>query len=190
MMNSQFYFKNRKEWRKWLEKNSSSAEELWMIIYKKHSGRPCIQYIEAVEEALCFGWIDGKIKRINEEYYIQRYTPRRSGSRWSKYNIERIERLKKEGKVKQFGLDAYNEIFTKPKLVYENRSSGEPEIPEDLLSELKADTVALSYFLQFPQSVRRIYIDWLNSAKKSETRPGRILKIVQTARQNKRPGMM
>jgi uncharacterized protein YdeI (YjbR/CyaY-like superfamily) len=189
-MKKEFYFKNRQEWRNWLEKNGSSVNELWMIIYKKHTGKKCLPYAEAVEEALCFGWIDGKIKRVNDEYYIQRYTPRRPRSRWSKYNIERIEKMITEGKVKKAGLDAYNEIFRKPELVYENRSSGDPEIPEDLLFSLKVDESAFDNFIKFPPSARRIYIEWLNSSKKAGTRPGRILKIVEAAKLNRRPGMM
>jgi uncharacterized protein YdeI (YjbR/CyaY-like superfamily) len=186
----ELYFKTREDWRKWLENNSNSVDGLWMINYKKHTGRQCIPYVEAVEEALCFGWIDGKIKRINDEYFIRRFTPRRSGSRWSKSNVERIEKLIKEGKVKESGLDAYNEIFKKPELAYDNRASGDPEIPEDLLSALRADSSAFNNFKNFPPSARKLYIGWLSSAKKAETRPGRILKIVDAARLNKRPGMM
>lgn len=183
-------FRNRKEWRKWLEKNFNSADELWMIIYKKHTGKMCIPYVEAVEEALCFGWIDGKIKRINDEYYIQRFTPRRSGSRWSRYNIERVEKLAKEGKMTQAGIDAYNEIFIKPELVYDNRDSGEPVIPEDLEAALRENQIAYTNFEKFSLSTRRIYIDWLNSSKRSETRTSRILKITRSAEENKKPGMM
>jgi uncharacterized protein YdeI (YjbR/CyaY-like superfamily) len=186
----EYYFKTRGEWRKWLEENGSSSDGLWMINYKMHTGRKCIPYVEAVEEALCFGWIDGKIRRINDEYFIRLFTPRRTGSRWSKYNIERIEKMIKEGRVKKAGLDAYNEIFRKPELAYDNRTSGDQEIPEDLLSALKENKSALSNFMNFPPSARRLYIGWLNSAKKAETRPGRIMKIVDAAKQNKRPGMM
>jgi len=184
------YFKNRDEWRKWLEGNSLSGEELWMIIYKKHTGKSCISYNEAVEEALCFGWIDGKIKRINDEYYIQRYTPRRSGSRWSKYNIERVRKMINQGRMTHQGMAAYNEIFQKPHLVYDNKSSGDPEIPEDLLMSLKENKTAFDNFARFPPSARRMYIEWLNSAKKQDTRPGRIRKIVEASEQNQRPGMM
>ncbi len=186
----ELYFKDREEWRRWLEKNSTSAEELWMIIYKKHTGIPCIPYTEAVEEALCFGWIDGKIKRINDEYFIQRYTPRRPGSRWSKYNIERIKRLIKEGRMTQYGLNAYNVILKKPELVYDNGASGNPVIPQDLLATLKENRKAYDNFMRFSPSSRRIFIEWLNSAKKTETRSRRILKIVESAEQNRRPGIM
>jgi uncharacterized protein YdeI (YjbR/CyaY-like superfamily) len=186
----ELHFKNRKDWRKWLGKNSSSVDGFWMVNYKKHTKKECITYDDAVGEALCFGWIDGKIKRINDEYFVRWFTPRRTGSRWSKYNIERIERLIKDGKVTQAGLDAYQEALKRPHLMYDIRSSGDPEIPDDLLQAMKGDVMAFDNFVKFPPSARRTYIDWLNYAKKAETRSGRILKITEASRQNRRPGMM
>jgi len=188
--NMEIYLKTRYEWRKWLEKNHDNCEEVWLRYYKKPSGMPRIPYSDAVEEALCFGWIDGKIKRINEDYYIQRFTPRRSGSRWSKYNIERIQRLIKEGRMHQAGLKVYTEVDRNPGLIYDNKSDGDPQIPADLMNELKKSKAAESNFLNFPQSSRRIYIEWLNSAKRPETRTGRIAKIVAFAEKNQKPGMM
>jgi uncharacterized protein YdeI (YjbR/CyaY-like superfamily) len=186
----ELYFKNRNEWRKWLEKNYLKQQEVWLIYYKKHSGKPRIPYNDAVEEALCYGWIDGKIKRINEDYYIQRFTPRKPGSRWSKYNIDRVEKLIKEGLIKPEGLKAYQRVLDKPDLLYENRADGEPVIPEDLLDKLRINKRAYDNFYNFSQSARRIYINWLDSAKKPETRPGRIEKIVLLSEKNQRPGMM
>jgi len=186
----EIYFRNREEWRKWLEENYSTANGLWMRIYKKHTCRECVLYAEAVEEALCFGWIDGKIKRINEDYYIQYYTPRRSGSRWSNYNIERVKKLTKEGKMTQAGLDAYNEIFTKPHLAYGNRTTGNPEIPEELLYALKTNKTAFNNFMNFSQSAKRIYIEWYKYAKRDKTRVDRIRRIVRFSEQNQRPGIL
>ena len=151
---------------------------------------PRIPYSDAVEEALCFGWIDGKIKRINEDYYIQRFTPRRQGSRWSKYNIERMQKLIKQGRVHESGLKVYGIVMTNPGLIYDNKSDGDPEIPADLMYELKKNKAAESNFLNFAQSARRIYIEWLRSAKRPETRTGRIAKIVAFAEKNQKPGMM
>jgi uncharacterized protein YdeI (YjbR/CyaY-like superfamily) len=186
----ELYVKTRKEWRRWLEKNHSTAEDVWLIYYKKPSGKPRIPYSDAVEEALCFGWIDGKIKKINEEYYIQRYTPRRRGSRWSKYNIDRVEKLIKEGKMKPAGLSVFKEALEKPKLIYDNKASGEPVMPEDLSDAFNKNSKALVNFMNFSQSTRRIYIDWLSNAKKEETRLRRIERIVDLAEQNRKPGMM
>lgn len=186
----ELYVKTREEWHQWLEKNHSTTDEVWLIYYKKPSGKPRIPYIDAVEEALCFGWIDGKIKRINEDYFIQRFTPRRPGSRWSKYNLERVKRLIKKGRMRPEGLKAFQKVVEKPELIYENRAGDDPVIPEDLMNALSSNRLAYSNFLKFSSSSRRIYIDWLNSAKKAETRPGRIEKIIGFAEKNLRPGMM
>jgi uncharacterized protein YdeI (YjbR/CyaY-like superfamily) len=186
----ELYLKNRKEWHKWLEDNHSTSDEVWLIYYKKPSGKPRIPYNDAVEEALCFGWIDGKIKRINEDYYIQRFTPRRSGSRWSKYNIERVQKLIKEGLMKPEGLEAFKKVLDKPELIYENRTDGDPVIPDDLINAFNNNGLAYNNFLKFSPSARRIYVDWLNSAKLAETRPKRIEKIIMFAERNIRPGMM
>jgi len=185
----ELYFTNRKEWRKWLEKNHLICEEVWLRYYKKPSGKQRIPYNDAVEEALSFGWIDGKIKRINEDYYIQRFTPRRPGSRWSKYNIDRVGKLKKEGLMKPAGLKAYNEALEKPELVYDDRRDGNPSEPDDLMTALKKNKKALKNFTNFTQSSRRMYIDWLNSAKKTETRIRRINRIVELSEKNIKPGM-
>ncbi len=189
-MKEEIYFKNRAEWRKWLEQNYTLPEGIWMIMYKKHTARECIKYAEALEEALCFGWIDGKLKRINDEYYIQSYTPRRKGSRWSRYNIERAKKLIQEGRMATAGLEAYNEIFNNPGLVYDTyRGSDDPEIPADLLEGLKVNKTAFDNFIKFSPSARRLYIAWLNDAKRDNTRVDRIKKIVLYSEQNIRPGI-
>jgi len=186
----ELYFKTRKEWREWLEKNHDTADEVWLRFYKKPSGKPRIPYNEAVEEALCFGWIDGKIKRINEDYYIQRFTPRRKGSRWSKYNIDRVQKLIREGLMTPPGLKVYQEALVKPELIYDNRADGDPDIPLDLMKELNRNKTALNNFLKFSRSARRIYIEWLKSGKRPETRERRIIRIVELAEKNIRPGII
>ena len=183
-------FKNRKEWRKWLARHHDKESEAWLIHYKKGSGKPRIPYDDAVEEALCFGWIDGKIKSINKDYYIQRFTPRRPGSRWSKYNIARVEKMTEAGKMKEEGLKAFRELLDKPHLAYDNISDGDPVIPGDLMEGLRSNIKALSNFNNFPASARRIYIEWLNSSKRQETRDRRIDKIVDRSEKNIKPGMM
>jgi uncharacterized protein YdeI (YjbR/CyaY-like superfamily) len=185
----ELYVTERKGWRKWLEKNHSTCEEVWLRYYKKPSGKPRIPYSDAVEEALCFGWIDGKIKRINEDYYIQRFTPRRPGSKWSKYNIDRIDKLKKAGLMTPAGIKAYEETLEKPALIYDDRRDGIPVEPDDLIAALKKNKTALKNFKEFTDSSRRMYIGWLNSAKKPETRIRRIEKIVRLSEQNIKPGM-
>jgi uncharacterized protein YdeI (YjbR/CyaY-like superfamily) len=186
----ELYLQTREEWRDWLRRNHKTAADVWLIYYKKGSGKSTIKYSDAVEEAICFGWIDGKIKSVNKDYYIQRYTPRRSGSRWSKYNIDRVQKMISLGKMEPAGLSSFREVLEKPELVYDNRSDGEPEIPEDLMEAFSSNKKAFGNFMNFSTSTRRTYIDWLNSAKKAETRPGRINKIIYSSEQNKRPGMI
>jgi uncharacterized protein YdeI (YjbR/CyaY-like superfamily) len=184
------YFKTREEWREWLKKNHSTAENVWIRYYKKSSGKPRIPYDDAVEEALCFGWIDGKIKRVNDEYYLQYFTPRRHGSRWSKYNVERVEKLINEGRMEAPGLESFREAIERPDLIYENRKSGEPEIPEDLKIGLQRYQNAWENFMLFPPSSRRMYCEWLRSAKRPETRENRIKRIVDFALKNIKQSML
>lgn len=186
----ELYFSNREDWRAWLEENHSVSEGIWLVYYKKGSGKPRIKYNDAVEEALCFGWIDSKIRRVNDDYYIQHFTPRRKRSVWSKYNLERVESLIERGLMHSSGLEKYREAVENPSLVYDNKTDGEPVIPADLETEFLKNKTALNNFLNFPESARRMYIAWLNNAKRSETRNRRILRILDFSEQNKRPGML
>jgi uncharacterized protein YdeI (YjbR/CyaY-like superfamily) len=186
----ELYFQTREEWRDWLEKNHDTADSVWLIYFKKSSGKKRIAYSDAVEEALCFGWIDSKIKRINEDYYIQLFTGRKKGSRWSKSNIDRVHKLINLGKMEPSGLAAFREVLEKPHLAYANSSDGEIEIPDDLMEGLKSNNKAINNFLNFPGSARRLYLLWLNNAKRPETREKRIMKIIDRSEKNIRPGMM
>jgi uncharacterized protein YdeI (YjbR/CyaY-like superfamily) len=186
----ELYFKTRGEWRDWLEKNHSIVKGVWLVYYKKLSGKPRILYNDAVEEALCFGWIDGKIKRVNEDYYIQWFTPRRPGSRWSQLNMARVRKLIGEGKMKPEGLAVYGETVEKPELIYEIKRESNMPFPDDLLDALKRNSEAYTNFSNFPPSSQRLYLLWLNNAKRKETRAGRIVKIVDRSEKNIKAGMM
>lgn len=186
----ELYFKTMLEWHLWLEENHKKTEGVWFVFYKKNSGKPSVSYNDAVEEALCFGWIDGKIKRVNEDYYIQWFTPRRKGSRWSKLNTSRVARLIKENRMKPAGLAAFEKTKDKPELIYEIKKDEIPSIPADLNEALKKNKIAYDNFLKSPPSSRRLYIFWLNDAKRPETRASRIEKIVDRSEKNIKAGMM
>ncbi|MGA1978364.1 MAG: YdeI/OmpD-associated family protein [Bacteroidales bacterium] len=185
----ELYVVQRTEWRKWLEENHDTAGEIWLKYYKKPTGRPRISYSDAVEEALCFGWIDGKIKRINEDYYIQRFSPRRSGSKWSEINIARVKKLIDKGLMAGPGLKAYNESVKNPELIYPGRDERDYEIPKDLIAELEKNETARTNFNRFTEASQRLYIKWLNSAKKPETRVKRISRIIELSEKNIKPAM-
>ena len=114
-------FKNRSEFRDWLEQKYDKKNELWLIFYKKHTGKNYIQYDEAVEEALCYGWIDGIMKRIDDRKHVIRFTPRRKGSVWSELNIDRVNQLIKERKMTKAGLDKFKELDEKKKQTKDTR---------------------------------------------------------------------
>ncbi|MGE5399031.1 MAG: YdeI/OmpD-associated family protein [Ignavibacteriales bacterium] len=97
-------FADRTGWQEWLEKKHMAETEVWLVLYKKHSGKPGLSYQEAVEEALCYGWIDSKALRVDEEKYMQRFTPRKNNSNWSALNLQRVEKLVKEGRMTLAGL--------------------------------------------------------------------------------------
>ena len=186
----ELYAKNREEWHKWLEEYHTSVDGIWLIYYKKSSGKPRIPYNDAVEEALCFGWIDSKIKRVNDDYFIQWFTPRKPGSRWSELNLKRVEKLIKEGRMQHEGLLVYNKAAEMPKNNYNVKSEVNLNIPDDLMLALKSNPVAFNNFMNFPQGSRKLYVFWLNDAKRPETRQSRILKIVNNSEKNVKAGMM
>src|ERR1700694_4647030 len=102
------YAKDRREWRSWLAKNHAKCDEIWLVYYKKDSGKPRVAYQDAVEEALCFGWIDGKLNRLDQDRFAQRFTPRRPDSRWSAINIERARRLIEENRMTAAGMVVFH----------------------------------------------------------------------------------
>jgi uncharacterized protein YdeI (YjbR/CyaY-like superfamily) len=98
---------DRTAWREWLKDNHDKSTEVWLLFYKKHTGKVWVTYDEAVEEALCYGWIDGVIRRVDEESYAQKFTPRKRGSKWSASNLTRMKRLIEDGRVSRMGMDVY-----------------------------------------------------------------------------------
>ena len=181
--------KTREDWRKWLEKNHAATDGIWLLYYKKHTAKPSVTYREAVEEALCFGWIDGKIRRINDECYIQWYTPRRRGSRWSALNVERVRKLISQGLMMPAGLEAFK-IAEKNTSLIEKRTEVNLTIPDDLSDALRKNKVAMDNFMKFPPSSRKLYLQWLESSKKPETRVNRIAKIVDRSEKNLKGAIM
>jgi len=185
-MDNPLSFKDRENWRKWLEKNYDKENHIWLALYKKRSGKEGITLEESVEEAMCFGWIDGKLKRLDDERFILRFSPRKANSVSSKINKERAEALMKSGKMTEAGL-AKIEDAKKTGLwdkAYTNKTK--EAIPLDLKEAFMKDKKAWDNFQNFANSYRNMYIGWVNNAKTTETRMKRIKKIVQQSRHNKK----
>ncbi|MGB3340039.1 MAG: YdeI/OmpD-associated family protein [bacterium] len=177
------YVTNRKDWRKWLGKNHKIKNEIWLIYYKKHTKKPRIPYDDAVEEALCYGWIDSIIKRIDDEKYVQKYTPRRFGSKWSKLNIERAKKMIRQKKMTKTGRILFKEVKSK-ELSKTRKITQRLVIPSDFKSALVRNKRALENFNNFTKGYKDLYIRYILEAKKKETRARRIKRVVDLAARN------
>ena len=183
------YFKKRSEWRKWLEKNHKSVNEVWLIYYKKHTGKKRIPYDDAVEEALCFGWIDSIVKRIDDEKYCQKYTPRRKRSIWSDLNKKRVKKLTGLGLIMEPGLKMIREAKESGMWDKEYPSLVRPDHSPELAAALDKDPIAEENFNQLAPSKRKMYIAWIALAKKKETRIKRTNEAIDLLRTGKELGM-
>jgi len=175
-----FYAKNREEWRAWLEKNHVKKKEIWLIYYKKHTGKPNVSYDESVEEGLCFGWIDGILKRIDDEKYTRRFTPRRKGSIWAPSNVKRVAMMIKEGKMTDAGLGIIPETVLEGKAIgYTMMTPDDIPVPENLEKALAMNEKARDTWDSFSPSHRKQYLYWINDAKRDDTKLRRIDKLVK-----------
>jgi uncharacterized protein YdeI (YjbR/CyaY-like superfamily) len=171
------FFESQDEWRSWLEKNHNVDRGVWLRFYKKGSGITSLNYAQALDEALCYGWIDGQSKTSDEKSYLQKFTRRRTRSIWSKRNIEHITRLAEEGKMKPSGLKAAEAAKADGRWDMAYDSPGNMSIPEDFLLELSKDNKAFAFF-ETLNKANTYAISWrLQTAKKPETREKR-MKII------------
>ena len=175
--------KSRAEWREWLSCHHTQTEGVWLITFKKSSGKQLLDYAEAVEEALCFGWVDSKGNKLDEERTMLWFTPRKKGSGWSKLNKSRIEKLIAAKSMMPAGL-AKIEAAKKDGSWSSLDSIEELEIPPDLEKALAANKTAYKYFNEFPRSAKRAILVWIAGAKKPETRAKRIHETVTSASKN------
>jgi uncharacterized protein YdeI (YjbR/CyaY-like superfamily) len=180
--------KTRVQWRRWLFKHHITDKEIWLVYYKKHSGKPRIPYGDAVEEAICFGWIDSIVRKFDAEKYIQRFTPRRPDSIWSEENIRRAKKMIRLGWMTAQGMRLYRGLKKRDELIIPDRLA----MPAGLRIAFNDpdNAVARRNFRTYPPSHKKIYYWWIKTAKKSETRQRRIQKIVELVRLNKRTTML
>jgi uncharacterized protein YdeI (YjbR/CyaY-like superfamily) len=182
------YVQDRDEWRSWLDKNHLVENEIWLIYYKQHTGKPRISYDAAVEEALCYGWIDSNIQRIDDEKYAQKFTPRKNNTNWSELNKKRVKKLIEEGKMTSAGLEKIN-LSSDEKPGKRNSGNISLEVPDVLLQLLKQNKTAIENFNNYAASYKKQFIMWINAAKKEETRNKRIMESVELISRNEKLGM-
>ena len=181
-------FRDNVGWRRWLEENHSVEDGAWVIIHKKGSRREGLRYEEAVDEAVCFGWIDGGMRSLDGERFRLWFSPRRRGSVWSLLNRGRAERLMEAGLMAEAGLRAVEDAKESDMWDAAYTSRVEPEVPEDLMEALRENQEALRNFEGFSNSAKLIYVHWVESAKREGTRMRRISEVVRRAVRNIKPG--
>jgi uncharacterized protein YdeI (YjbR/CyaY-like superfamily) len=179
------FFKTAADLRKWLEAHHESADELWVGLYKKGSGRASITWPEAVDEALCFGWIDGIRKRVDDDSYTNRLTPRRKGSVWSAINIARVAALTKEKRMRPAGLAAFAARKANKSGIYSYEQRRD-RLEEPYAGILKQNERAWEFFQAQPPSYRKVIGWWIVSAKKEETRLARMHRLIAASAKGKR----
>lgn len=183
------FFKDRSAWRRWLQDNHDKSSEIWILAFKRHTGTRCVTYEEALEEAICHGWIDSRLRRIDDERHAWRFAPRKTNSIWSMSNRSRAERLIEEGRMTAQGM-AKVEAAKRNGMWDKAYEPGKPpRMPRDLKDALTRDELAWSNFRALARSYRHTYIRWVTSAKREETRMRRIKEVVRRARRNMKPFM-
>lgn len=176
--------RSRQTWRKWLEKHHASESEVWLVFHKRRTGVTSIRYDDAVEEAICFGWIDSIVSRLDDLRYARKFTPRRADSKWSTINRRRYADLKARGLLAAAGLER----------APTGRSGDAPrppasEVPPYIEERLKTNRRAWSFFEQLAPSYRRAYIGWIDSAKREETKERRLREAVKLLAAGKKLGL-
>jgi uncharacterized protein YdeI (YjbR/CyaY-like superfamily) len=179
------FFQTSADFRIWLKRNHATATQLWVGFYKKDSGKPSITWPESVDQALCFGWIDGIRKRVDKSSYQIRFTPRRRGSIWSAINIKRATELVRQKQMRPAGIKAFAARIENKSGIYsyEQRSA---ELNELYARQLKKNKAAWNFFRTQPQSYRKMIGWWIISAKKQETRMARLAKLISESAKGKR----
>ena len=185
----QLYFKTRQQWRDWLSGHHRDSDGVWLVFYKKHTGESGLDYESAVREALCFGWIDSLIRKLDDQRYVRKMTPRRPNSRWSDLNKQRVEELTQSGQMAPAGLDAVRAaresgIWDEPA-----KSPLTLDMPEAFRRALEEYEDANAFFSQLASGYQKQYIGWVAAARREEPRERRIRESIALLQQGRKPGM-
>jgi len=179
------FFAKQKEFRKWLKENHKKATEVLVGYYKVASGKPSITWSQSVDEALCFGWIDGVRRSIDSESYYNRFTPRRPNSNWSAINIKKVEMLIENGLMQSAGLEAFNKRKEEKSKVYSFENEAK-KLPPPYEKQFKANKKAWEYYTSQAPSYQKMVAHWIISAKQEKTRLSRLEKAIAESEKQKR----
>jgi uncharacterized protein YdeI (YjbR/CyaY-like superfamily) len=174
----------REDWRAWLAGHHATETEVWLVYAKQHTGKPRVSYDAAVEEALCYGWIDSIVRRLDDDHYAQKFTPRKDRTNWSASNLERLRHLLAEGKMTEAGLAVLH-----PDPSYQPAERSGPEAPPFLEEALKQSPAAWESFQRLAPSHRKNYVRWITEAKKDETRQRRLQEAIRKLEADEKLGI-
>lgn len=180
------FFTTPAEFRDWLDKHFDKETELLVGFYKTSSGKPTITWPESVDQALCYGWIDGVRKSRDEESYTIRFTPRKATSIWSAINIDKMEKLMKEGLVKPTGIAAYEKRAENKSRIYSHERTEDAVLPAEMEKVFKANAPAWEFFMKQAPSYRKVMLHLIVSAKQEKTRQSRFEKLLNASAEGKR----
>jgi uncharacterized protein YdeI (YjbR/CyaY-like superfamily) len=182
------FFETPADFRKWLEKNHDKSSEQWVGFYKTSSGKPSITWPESVDAALCYGWIDGLRKSIDEVSYKIRFTPRKQNSNWSAINIKKVEELTKTGLMHPAGLQAFQKRKDEKSMIYSYEQRYKVQLTSELEKQFRSDKKAWDFFQKQPPWYRQTCIYWIMSAKQEDTRARRLARLIQDSQNRKTLG--
>jgi len=185
----QVYVKTRAQWRQWLTRNHRGSTGIWLVFFRKHTQNPTLTCDEAVAEALCFGWIDSIIKKLDEDRCLRKFTPRRADSRWSATNRKRVETLMRQGLMTASGLALVEAAKDAGLWGEPDRSGVSFEIPDELARALERNKKAREFFDHLAPSYRKQFIGWITTAKRSDTRERRVQEAITLLAQGRKLGM-
>lgn len=182
----ELYVTDRKQWRAWLEENHATAKGVWLVYYKVHTGKPSVPYGDSVEEALCFGWIDGIIKKLDDERFCRKFMPRKTKSRWSETNKKRAEKIIRQRKMTEAGMVRIKDAKRSGEWSTIRARNKELTIPAFFLEALAKNKKSLEYFNNLAPSYKRNFVGWVSSAKQEKTRTKRLAEALSYLEQNKK----
>ena len=185
----EIYISERHQWRDWLAAHHADSPGVWLVYYKKHTGIARIAYDDAVEEALCFGWIDSTVRRLDNQRFCQKFVPRRARSSWSSSNRVRAEKLMASGAMTPAGLEKIESARASGEWDKALEDRKDRPVPPELKKALAADARAAAEFRRLTATQRKYFVGWVAEAKKPETRQRRAAKAIQLLREGKRLGM-
>ena len=189
ILEEELYVTNRKNWRAWLEKNNDTAKEVWLIYYKKHTRKPSISYEASVEEALCYGWVDSIIKRLDDDRCARKFTSRKGNSVWSESNKRRAEKMIREGSMTEIGMAKIKEARARGEWSKIREVSKELIVPPFIQNTLAQNEKARLYFETLANSYKRQIVRWVSSAQREETKTRRLTEVISLLEKNQKLGL-